>query len=280
MCSKDQLMNIPFLFTVLPEAVARFSATCVSCLPKSCLDWVCPALNHIPHPAGQDLHLDQPWPIRPLAEVWNDTSVTSSATYLPNVQRYVTASRWSLPCSTPQTRTQGALKSSSSSIFTPPPRTVRHNFSPLYPQPLSLLSLWSNSSGPLQLPLPDLSSLPASLPLLIWSSFSLLKSPSLFTHTYNDKLTFFLMARVLFYNLAIPLSSLTLAAASKLPQSWYSFQTRAASWNIPRSFILSCLPTGCSLCPESPVSSLAIWKLCFTFQDPHEASVPQKVIRT
>ena len=110
MCSKDQLMNIPFLFTVLPEAVARFSATCVSCLPKSCLDWVCPALNHIPHPAGQDLHLDQPWPIRPLAEVWNDTSVTSSATYLPNVQRYVTASRWSLPCSTPQTRTQGALK--------------------------------------------------------------------------------------------------------------------------------------------------------------------------
>lgn len=274
MCSKDQLMNIPFLLQFcqkqLPGSVPHVWAVCQKAVwTESVQPWTTFLIL---------LDRTCTWTSLGPSDPSLRSEMIPASLLLPHTYSflYVTASGWSLPCSTPQTRTQGPLKSSSSSIFTPPPRRVRCNFSPLYPQPLSSLSLWSSSSGPLQLPLPDLSSLPASLPPLIWSCFSLLKSPSLFTHTYNDKLTFFLTARVLFHDLAVPLSSLTLAAASKLPQSWHSFQTRASSWNIPHSFILSCLPTGYSLCPESPVSSLAIWKLCFTFKDPDEASVPQK----
>ena len=268
MCSKDQVMNILFLLQFcqkqLPASVPHVWAVCWKAVwTESVQPWAT-----FLHPAGtpvgmMDLNLDQPWPIRPLAEVGDGTSVASSPHTYSSL--YITASGRSLPCSTPQTRTRGALEEFFLQYLHSSPRTVRHNLSPLYPQPLSSLSLWSSPSGPLHLPLPDLSSLPASLPLLIWSCFSLLKRPSWFTHTYKNKFTFFLTARVLFYNLAVPLFSLTLAAASKLPKSWHSFQTKAASWNIPPSFILSCLLTGYNLCPESPVSSLAIWKLCFAF---------------
>lgn len=263
MCSKDQVMNIPFLLLFyqkqLPASVPHVWAVCWKAVwTESVQPWAT-----FLHPTGTGpapgpalAHQTPRW-----GRKWYQRCFFT--TYLLLFVRYCLGTVTAM-LHTPN-QNPGALGEFFLQYLHSSPRTVRHNFSPLYPQPLSSLSLWSSSSGPLHLPLPDLSSLPASLPPLIWSCFSLLKSPSWFTHTYKNKFTFFLTARVLFYNLAVPLSSLTLAAASKLPQSWHMFQTKAASWNIPPSFVLSCLPTGYNLCPESPFSSLAIWKLCFAF---------------